>query len=152
MKRSDGKNYKIEEWNGHDIYVDWSGTFFVQGDTFANPRAAEAKSIEALKKALSVGQDVEISGMMAPHWSWDAGKDMTAVTVIKITGLGNLMYRLNAQGPKGPVSKARQSEKIYVADPDRAAERKRLLALQKQTNADLKKLMDTWPVVQAKKP
>ncbi len=148
------KDYKVEDWNGYDIYVDGAGTFFIKREERArigeSDRLAEAKSIDALKKSLAAGQEVEIKGMMLPLYSYSDSSDaLRTVTVVKITGLGNLMYRTDS--PKASVEKARKHEQIYVFSEERQAERARLLALQKKTQTELTNLMKQWPLVTAPK-
>ena len=149
MKIKD-QHFKVEEWNGYDIYVDGQGVFFVLADDRRHgedSRAAQAKSIDALKAGLSVGRDVSVPAYRTPRYNSDGALDR--VVVVRVTGLNNLMVRSEARPDLKP-EKVSKFETLLVRDDARAAKRRELLAQAKAANAALAKLMDDWPTVAAK--
>lgn len=145
MSKSSERRFSVETWNGYDIYVDGDGMFFV----FSEDRETriENKNIDALKRVLSVGREVNVLAYTAPSWG-DDSKTLAKVTIVKVTGLGNMMYK---RGDGGPIERFRRHDTVYSYDPAREGKRLALVQRRRELTKELEAHMKSWPRVEAAK-
>lgn len=140
--------HRIEDdYHGYSLRVDGSGTFMAFDD--GGNKMAEADSLQALKDLLRKPMKLDIKGMMTGESQFsfeDNEEHMKAVHVYAVTGFGTLLYNID-----GEKKRATQYDHIYVFDPERASKREHFKAVREQANADLDKLMKSWPRIDGKK-
>lgn len=147
-RREYNATHRIEDdYHGYSLRVDDKGKFMAFDD--AGAKMGEANSLQALKDRLRKSVKLDIKGMVTgdSRFSFeDDEKHMKAVHVYAVTGLGTLLYSID-----GEKRRATQYDAIYVFDPERASKQEHFKAVREQADANLDKLMKSWPKIDGKK-
>ncbi len=145
MTRDYVNTHTIErDYHGYQLRVDEKGKFFAYDN--ANDKMAEANSLQALKDQLRKPIKLDLKGMTAGYSYFSDEEKMKTVRVYAVTGFGVLLYQTGQEKRR-----AEAGDPIYVYDAVRRAKREHFRAARKQADANLNKLMKSWPKIDGKK-